>query len=103
MATQSALLKQPTIDVFDWVDTHPLSDVVANFARIHILIALFDGDPDKWLHMLEQEGSAQECATDVPFLIRLKQRIQDEPGLVHEFRRSMREFSTMVAGPSLPA
>jgi hypothetical protein len=103
MSAQSALMKESPIAVFDWIDTHQLSDVVANFARIHILIALFDGDPDKWLRMLEQEGTPQECASDVPFLIALKERMKDDPGLLAHFRRVMLEFSVLVAGTPLPA
>ena len=33
--------------------------VVANFARAHMLVALFDGDPQKWIEFLNQNAHSR--------------------------------------------
>jgi len=87
----------PTIETFDWIDTSRMSHVVANFARAHILIALFDGDPDKWIDFLKTEGTSDEVANDLPFAMSVKRRLADDPQHVERLRNMVREFSELVA------
>jgi len=56
------------VEVLEWVDTRPLSNLVASFARVHILLSVFDGDADAWLSMIASSGTAEEVANDAPFL-----------------------------------
>lgn len=79
------------VEVVEWTPRWSLGTIAANFARMQMLLTLFDGDPDKWLEMIERNGSAEDQA-DVPFLAVMKQRIADEPGFIDDMRRIVGEF-----------
>ena len=68
------------VETYDWVDTKNLSELVADFARIHMLLSLFDGEPDKWIKFLESSGTDEERALDLPFAEALKRRMVEDPG-----------------------
>ena len=87
----------PTVSVeaYEWIQTSHLSELVANFARVHILVTLFDGDPDKWLAFIRKEGTAEERQFDQPFVEDVKQRLGIEPQLIDEMRRLVRQFSAL--------
>jgi len=93
----SATMAVTPIETFDWIDTSRMSHVVANFARAHILIALFDGDPDKWIDFLKKDGTSDELANDLPFALGVKQRLADDPQHVERLRSMVREFSGLTA------
>ena len=80
------------VEVLEWTPRWSLGAVAANFARVQMLLTLFDGDPDKWLEMIERSGSAEDEA-DVPFLVVMKQRISDDPGFIDDMRRIVAEFA----------
>ncbi len=85
------------VETYPWVDTSPSSSLVANFARVHILVSLFDGDPDKWINFIVKKGSIIERETDLPFIAALRHRLRTEPLLMGELRRIVHEFSSIVA------
>src|SRR4051794_31210839 len=85
----------PIVEAYEWIETSRLSELVANFARVHILISLFDGDPEKWLQFIRTEGTPDERQYDLPFVEDLRQRLASEPFLVEDMRRLVREFSAM--------
>jgi hypothetical protein len=85
------------VEVHEWVDTSTLSALVASFARVHILLSVFNGDVDAWLQMIASSGTPTEVAIDAPFLIALKHRINDRPELVAELRESVRKFASLMA------
>ena len=88
---------EPNIEVHDWVDTSSLSSLVAGFARIHMLLAVFDGNPDRWLDMINAEGTAEEREGDARFLFALKKKMMENPKLIDELRAVVRDFARLMA------
>lgn len=84
------------VETYDWIDTTNLSALVANFARIHMLLSLFDGDPEKWIDFLESHGSEEERRNDLPFAEELKLRIAEDPRHLDRLRQVVRDFSMLV-------
>ena len=87
---------EAAIEVHEWVDTRPLSSLVASFARVHILLSVFDGDVDMWLAMIASSGTEEEVANDAPFLTALKRRLVQEPHLIDELRRAVQQFAGLM-------
>jgi hypothetical protein len=84
------------VQTYDWVETTNLSALVANFARVHMMLSIFDGVPDKWIEFLYVNGTAEERARDIPFAEALKRRMKEDPGYIDELRRVVSEFSALV-------
>ena len=80
------------VEVLEWTPRWSLGAIAANFARMQMLITYFDGDPDRWLEMIERSGSVEDEA-DVPFLVVMKQRIADDPAFIDDMRRIVAEFA----------
>ena len=80
------------VEVLEWTPRWSLGAVAANFARMQMLLTLFDGDPDKWLEMIERAGSAED-ESDLPFLLAVKQRIGEDAGFLDDMRRIVGEFA----------
>jgi hypothetical protein len=91
-----AMAVETAVETYDWVDTTNLSILVANFARIHMLLSLFDGDPDKWIDFLMSSGTAEERQNDLPFAEELKRRMAEDPHHVDRLRTLVHDFSMMV-------
>lgn len=83
------------VEIFDWTPRWSLGAVAANFARMQMLLTLFDGDPDKWLAMIERSGTAED-ELDVPFLVGMKQRMAEDATFLDDMRRLVAEFATKV-------
>ena len=64
----------------------PVGDgsVVAEFIRYHVLVRVFDGDPDAWLAHLRATGDA---GSDLRFVRRIRSRLRQEPALIITIRR----------------
>src|SRR5687767_1890179 len=90
------------IDTYDWMPTAGLYGLVGDFARAHILVTLFDGDPEKWLDFIHRFGTEEERRDDVPFLEMLRVRIESEPTLLADLRRIVHEVSDLFAKRQLP-
>ncbi len=84
------------VEVYDWIDTSHLTGLVANFARVHVLFSLFDGDPAKWLRMIEADGTRAERENDVPFLRDLQQRMEHDPAFAHKLRHAVTDFAHLM-------
>lgn len=69
--------------------------VAEDFARVQILLSLFDGDPEKWLAQIDPHGSP-EMDGDVAFLRDVQQRLIDDPNYLEDMRRIVREFAARV-------
>ena len=91
--------QQQTIEVHDWDGTPDVYGLVADFARIHVLLSIFDGDTAKWLEMIESVGTRTEKLADAPFLRMLQQRLIREPELIDELQRVVGEFARLVTPP----
>src|SRR5688500_17097819 len=87
-----------SVEVVDWTPRWSLGAVAANFARMQVLLTLFDGDPDKWLALIERgDGSAEDDA-DVPFLVVMKKRIAADPGFLTDMRQIINAFAIRFGG-----
>ena len=80
------------VEVLEWTPRWSLGAIAANFARMQMLITLFDGDPDKWLDMIERSGNPED-ELDVPFLVVMKQRMTEDPAFIEDMRRIVVEFA----------
>lgn len=80
------------VEVIDWAPRWGFWGLSANFARVQILLTVFDGDPDKWLEAIQRWGNANDDA-DVPFVVAVKQRLAEDPALLDDMRRIVREFA----------
>ena len=80
------------VEVIEWTPRWGFSGASANFARLQILMTVFDGDPDKWLDAIVRWGDTGDDS-DVPFLVAMKQRIAQEPNFLDDMRRIMHAFS----------
>jgi hypothetical protein len=86
----------PVVEVLEWINPHSGSRLVSNFARAHILISLFDGDPEKWLQFILRDGSADERTNDVPFLQEVRRRATEDPGYLPRLRDAIRAVSALL-------
>ena len=86
----------PVVEVLEWINPHNGSRLVSNFARAHILISLFDGDPDKWLQFILRDGSEDERTNDVPFLHEVRRRAAEDPAYVSRLREAIRAVSALL-------
>jgi hypothetical protein len=84
------------VETYEWIDTSKMSHAVANFARAQILIALFDGDPDKWIEFLRSEGTAEELENDLPWALGMKRRLAHDPTHLHRLREMLDSFSGLL-------
>jgi len=84
------------VEAQPWLDGSRTSALVANFARLHMLVSLFDGDPEKWIRFIERNGTVAEREQDLPFAQSLKMRLHGDPKLVDDMRRVVRELSTIL-------
>lgn len=64
----------------------PLGDgsVIGEFLRFHVLVRVYDGDPDAWLAQLRDRG---DDTADVRFLRWIRSRLRQDPSLIAEIRR----------------
>ena len=86
----------PEVEVFDWVSPLGGSRFVSNVARAHILVSLFDGEPQKWLDFIGNDGTDDERQHDVPFLIELSRRMQSDPSYLPRLRDALRTLSSLL-------
>lgn len=78
---------QRIIDVFTTsnVVQIPVGDtsIVAEFIRYHVLVRVFDGDPDAWLAHLEQHGGDDG---ELRFARWIRSRLRQDPTLIYSIR-----------------
>lgn len=84
------------LETYDWVDTGSLSQLVAHFARAHMLITLFDGDPQKWIEFLDENGTAEERQSEMPIAQAYRRRAMSDPGYIDRLRSIVNDFSRLV-------
>ena len=64
----------------------PLGDgsVIAEFLRFHVLVRVYDGDPDAWLaHLHDRAGDS----ADMRFVRWIRSRLRQDPLLIAQIRR----------------
>jgi hypothetical protein len=72
--TRSNVVKMPAGD----------GSAVAEFLRFHVLVRVFDGDPDAWLARLRER---EDDSADVRFVRWIRSRLRQDPALIGEIRR----------------
>ena len=60
------------------------TSVVTGFLRYHVLMRVYDGDPDLWLLDLEKRG---DTGGDVRFARWIRSRLRQDPSLLHAIRK----------------
>ena len=85
------------LEAYDWVDTANLSQLVADFARVHMLVAIFDGDPQKWIEFLDRNATPEERHREMPVAQAFRRRAMSDPGYIARLREVVRQFSQLVA------
>ena len=60
------------------------TSVVAEFLRYHVLIRVFDGDPDAWLAHLRERGGDDG---DLRFVRWIRSRLRQDPSLLISIRK----------------
>lgn len=63
----------------------------ADFIGYHIFIHLFNGDVDAWEKYLRENGNVEQLLNDYPFVIWLKQQLQEDEDLVNRIRNLVRD------------
>jgi hypothetical protein len=84
------------VEVYSGPKTNDLSQLVGDFARVHMFLQIFDGDPDKWIEFLNREGTDEEKKNDLPFAKAIKYRASIDPTVLPRLRALVAEFSTLV-------
>jgi len=59
--------------------------VIAQFIRYHVLVRVFDGNPDAWLAHLRARGGGDQA--DVRFVRWVRSRLRKDPALLAAIRR----------------
>ncbi len=80
------------VEVIEWTPRWGFSGASANFARLQILMTVFDGDPDKWLDAVVRWGNKGDDV-DVPFLVAIKQRLVQDPHFLDDMQNIMQDFA----------
>lgn len=88
---QASFIIIPAVELPPW----SLSGVAEDFARMQILLSVFDGDPDKWLAQINIHGGP-ELDRDADFLRAVQQRLAIDPSFLEDMRRILREFADRV-------
>ena len=89
---KAQIAETAAVEVIEWTPRWGFSGASANFARLQILMTVFDGDPDKWLDAIVRWGNKGDD-TDVPFLVAIKQRLVQDPAFLEDMQRIMQQFS----------
>ena len=89
-------LAAATVEIHDWVSPLGGSKLVSNFARAHILVSMFDGDPEKWLEFILRDGTPDEREHDVPFLHEMTRKIATDPTYLPRLKDALRKVSSLL-------
>ena len=61
---------------------------MADLLRYHVLVRVFDGDPDRWIEQLKEErGNA--CESDIRFARWVRTRLRRDPALLDRIRAAV--------------
>ena len=65
--------------------------LASSFARVQMLVSLYDGDPRRWQEAIER-GKAPRDEADLRFLDKITQRTAADPTLIADLKRIVGEF-----------
>ena len=86
-----------SVETYDWIDTTNLSRLVADFARAQMLVALFDGDPQKWVEFLDRDATPEERQRELPVAQRFRRRAATDPQYIERLRNAVLQVSELVS------
>ena len=89
-SSNAAVIEVP-VEVLDAGPRWSYGSLAANFARVQMLVALYDGDPDRYLAAIAQ---GIEDVEDREFLRHIKDRLRLDPSLLDDMRRIVAEFAS---------
>lgn len=92
MSVMNDVVLEAPVEIVEWMPRWSYGTTAANFARVQILVTIYDGDPDRWLESIERSGTPDDEA-DVPFLVAMKRRLAEDPMLLDDMRRIVGEFA----------
>ncbi|HVT43265.1 MAG TPA: hypothetical protein VMT00_02640 [Thermoanaerobaculia bacterium] len=73
------------------------ASTVADFARLNVLVNLFDGDPDRWLLYLDELCmTTEELFSDARFLYRVKILMRSRPHFLSRLRNLVRDTHSLL-------
>ena len=58
-----------------------------------LLIRLFEGDVDKWIQWLRENGSEDQLTHDLPFVVWVKRQSQGDAGFIDRVRQMVEEYT----------
>jgi hypothetical protein len=61
---------------------------IADLLRYHLLVRVFDGDPDRWIAEMQERG-ASEFESDMRFARWLRTRMRRDPELLGRIRAAV--------------
>lgn len=86
----NAYLEVP-VEVLDAGPRWSFSSLAANFARVELLLGWYGGDANRYLDAVAR---GEEDESDVPFLVVIRQRLEEDPSLLDDMRRIVDEFAS---------
>lgn len=64
-------------------------NIRGDFIGYHVLVYLFNSDPDKWLKWLREKGSDIQLLKDVPFIMWLKGELEKDPSFMDHIHHAV--------------
>jgi hypothetical protein len=81
------------VEILDSAPRWSYGILAANFARVQILMTWYGGSPDRYLAAI---ADGIEDTEDREFVEDLKNRLAEDPFLLDDMRRIVREFASRV-------
>lgn len=89
LSSNAAVIEVP-VEILDAAPRWSYGNLAANFARVQILVAWYECDPDRYLAAI---ADGVEDAEDAPFVRQIKERLKHDHSLAHDMRRIVGEFA----------
>ena len=81
------------VEILDSLPRWSYGMLAANFARVQILVTWYGGSPDRYLAAI---ADGIEDVEDREFVEALKKRLTEDPFLLDDMRRIVREFASRL-------
>lgn len=52
-----------------------------------VLIELYDGDVDKWIHYIKEKGSSSQKKDDLSLALKIRKELEEDPFFINRIRR----------------
>lgn len=85
------------------VNELPNHGLMTAMLRYEVLVRVFDGNPDAWLDFLHGYRGEGWAESDREFLVWLKTKVRDEPGVIHRIRSAVEQIDAAMEMIPYPA